>query len=72
MWFAKNVLAKQKKVSIPNKKFTTMEKLEIVHIDLSGPSRIKWFYGERYFMIFGDDLTRMMWVAFLKEKFEAF
>ena len=34
------ILAKQKKVSFPSKKFTTIEKLEIVHIDLSGPLRI--------------------------------
>ena len=53
-------------------KFTTIEKLEIVHIDLSSPTRIRVLYGERYFMIFVDDLTKMMWVAFLKENFEAF
>ena len=44
----------------------------MVHIDLSGPTRTRGFYGERYFMIFFDDFTRMMWVAFLREKLEAF
>ena len=44
----------------------------IVHIDLSGPVRTRGFYGERYFMIFVDDFTRMMWVEFLKEKSKAF
>ena len=34
--------------------------------------KTKGFYGERYFMILVDDFSRMMWVAFLKEKFEAF
>ena len=34
-------------------------------------SRTRGLYGERYFMIFVDDFTRMMWVAFLKEKSEA-
>ena len=33
------ILAKQKKVSFPSKKFTTTKKLEIVHTDLSGPTR---------------------------------
>ena len=65
------ILAKQKRVSFPSKKFTTTEKLEIVHTDLSGPSRIRGFYGERYFMIFVDDFTKMMWVPFLKEKSKA-
>ena len=27
---------------------------------------------KRYFMIFVDGFTRMMWVAFLKEKLEVF
>ena len=66
------VMAKQKRSSFPSKKFTSTEKLEIIHTDLSGPTRTRGFHGERYFMIFVDDFTRMMWVAFLKEKSEAF
>ena len=69
--FKECILAKQKRVSFPSKKFTTTEKLEIVHTDLSGPSRTRGFYGERYIMIFVDDFTRMMWVALLKEKLKA-
>ena len=45
------IMAKQLKVSFPSMKFTTREKLEFVHIDLSGPIKTKGFYGERYFMI---------------------
>lgn len=45
------VMAKQKKVSFPRKKFTTIEKLEIVPTYLSGPTRKRRFYGEMYFMI---------------------
>ena len=46
----------------------------MVHIDLSGPSRTRGFYGERYFMILVDDFTRMMWVAKLEafKKFKIF
>ena len=62
------ILAKLKKVSFPSKKFTTTEKLKIIHIDLTGPTRKKGFYGARYFIIFVDDFTIIMWVAFLKEK----
>ena len=46
--------------------------LEIVYIDLSGPMKTKGFYGERYFMILVDDISRMIWFAFLKEKYKAF
>ena len=66
------ILAKQRKVSFARKKFSTIEKLEIVYTNLSGPARTRGFYGESYCMIFVDDFTRMMWVAFLKEKFESF
>ena len=66
------VMAKQKRSSFPSKKFTSVEKLEIVHTHLSGPTKTRGFYGERYFMILVDDFTRMIWIAFLKEKSEAF
>lgn len=54
-------MAKKKKIYFPSKKFSTIEKLEIVHIDLSGPTKTTRFYGERYFMIIVDDFTMMMW-----------
>ena len=41
------ILAKKKRVSFPSKKFCTTQKLELVHIDLSGPARTRGFYGER-------------------------
>ena len=66
------VIAKQKKSFFPSKEFSNTTKLEIVHTNLSGPTKTRGFYGERYFMIFVDDFTRMMWVVFLKENFEAF
>ena len=66
------VLAKHNRASFPSKKFTTTKKLEIVHTDLSGPTKTKGFYGERYFVILVDDFSRMMSVAFLKEKSKAF
>ena len=52
--------------------FTTSAKLEIVHTNLSGSTTTRAFHGERYFMLLIDDFARMMWVAFLREKSEAF
>ena len=66
------VMVKQHISTFSNKKFTTTKKLDIVHTDLSGPTKTRGFYGERYFMILVDEFTRMMWVAFLKKKSEAF
>ena len=59
------ILAKQKKITFPSKKFATIEKLKLVHIDLIAPPRTRASYGERYFLILANDFTRMMWVDFL-------
>ena len=56
------VLETHNRISFLYKKFTTIAKLEIVHTDLSGPIKTKRFYGERYFMILVDELSRMMLV----------
>ena len=66
------ILAKKKKISFPRNNISTIEKFEIIHIELSGPSRTRGLYDESYFMFFVDDFTRIMWVAFIKEKYESF
>ena len=57
------ILAKHNITSFPSKKFTSTVKLEIVHTDLSSPTKTRGFYGERYFMILVDDFSRMMCVV---------
>ena len=70
--FNECVLAKHNRTSFPNKNFTATMKLDIVHTDINSPRKTKGFYGEIYFMILVDDFSRMMSVAFLKEKPKAF
>jgi transposase InsO family protein len=41
-------------------------------MDLCGPSRKEGTRKENYFMLIIDDYSRHTWVAFLKEKSEAF
>ena len=66
------VVAKHQKNYFPYKNFTTTTKLEILHKELNDPTKTKGFYGERYFMILVDEFSRMMWITFIKDKFEAF
>ena len=54
------------------KEFSTSKPLEIIHADLCGPTRTPTLQGERYFALFVDDYTRMMWVYFIKYKSEPF
>ena len=63
---------KKTRVSFKIKEHMTSHPLEIIHIDLCGPTRTKILQGDHYFMFLIDDYTRMTWVAFLKEKSESF
>ena len=63
---------KQTKEIFKIRDHTTSQPLEIIHTNLCGPTRTKSMQGEPYFMLFIDDHTRMTWVTFLKEKYEAF
>jgi hypothetical protein len=66
-------VGKQNRTQFKSKRFTSTEKpLQLVHMDLCGPSRQEGTGKENYFMLIIDDYSRLTWVAFLKEKDEAF
>lgn len=46
--------------------------LDLINTDSCGPARVKSFQGDRYCMLIIDDYSRIMWVTFLREKYEAF
>ena len=43
-----------------------------MHTDLCGPIRIERYNGEKIFIIFIDDYSRMMTIMYLREKVEEF
>ena len=56
-----------------SRNFTSTDKpLQLVHMDLCGPSIKEGTRREIYFMLVIDDYSRITWVPFLKEKSEAF
>jgi transposase InsO family protein len=66
-------VGKQNRTQFKSKSFTSTKKpLQLVHMDLCGPSRQEGTGKENYFMLIIDDYSRLTWVAFLKEKTEAF
>ena len=66
-------VGKIKRTQFKSKSYTSTEKpLQLVHMDLCGPSRHEGTWKENYFMLIIDDYSRLTWVAFLKEKDEAF
>ena len=46
--------------------------LELIHGDFLGPIVPKTLRGSRYFRLLVDHCKRLMWVSFMKLKFEAF
>ena len=66
-------VGKQNRTQFKSKSFTSTEKpLQLVHMALCGPSRQEGTEKENYFMLIINDYSRLTWVAFLKEKVEAF
>ena len=63
---------KKTRVHLKTKENSSTKPLELVHIDLCGPTKIKGLNGEKYFMLVIDDYTRMTWVCLLNRKSEAF
>lgn len=62
---------KQTRASFKPKEHNTSNPLELVHTDLCGPMRTQSLSGDKYFMLFIDDFSRMTWVMFLRHKNEA-
>ena len=63
---------KQTRTQFKAKEYHTSKPLEIIHTDLCGPMRTQSTNGDKYFILFIDDYSRMTWVQFLKHKSEAF
>ncbi|GJT32587.1 retrovirus-related pol polyprotein from transposon TNT 1-94 [Tanacetum coccineum] len=51
---------------------STTRCLELLHMDLFGPSAIRSYGGNRYTLVIVDDYSRYTWTRFLKDKTEAF
>ena len=64
---------KQVKVSFKSKNIvSTSRPLQLLHMDLFGPSRTMSFGGNYYALVIVDDYSRFTWTLFLTHKNEAF
>ena len=65
-------LEKQTKLTHPKViVVATSHPLELLHVNLIGPTRTESMGGKRYIMVVVDDFSRYTWVEFLREKLEA-
>ncbi|CAL9021865.1 unnamed protein product, partial [Prunus brigantina] len=66
------MLGKQHKDSFPlESTWRASNPLELVHTDICGPMKTESLSGNRYFLLFTDDFTRMSWVYFIRNKSSA-
>ena len=66
------LMAKQTRKPFPaQSNFTAKKVLELIHADICGPITPTTASGNRYFLLFVDDFSRVMWVYMLKTKDEA-
>ena len=56
----------------PKNLISTTRPLELLHMDLFGPSQTKSFGGNYYALVIVDDYSRFTWTLFLTHKNEAF
>ncbi|KAG6468657.1 hypothetical protein ZIOFF_073346 [Zingiber officinale] len=66
------VYGKQHRLPFPNTSWRAKAPLELVHADICGLTQTPTIGNRRYFLLFVDDYTRMIWVYFLEKKSEAF
>ncbi|GJX34154.1 retrovirus-related pol polyprotein from transposon TNT 1-94 [Tanacetum coccineum] len=66
-------MGKQAHVSHKAKNIVSTTKcLELLHMDLFGPSAVRSYRGNRYTLVIVDDYSRYTWSRFLKDKTKAF
>ncbi|GJY46899.1 retrovirus-related pol polyprotein from transposon TNT 1-94 [Tanacetum coccineum] len=66
-------IGKQAQVSHKAKNIvSTTRCLELLHMDLFGPSSVRSYGGNRYTLVIVDDYSRYTWTRFIKNKTEAF
>ena len=63
----KQTKANHQKVNV----ISTSRCLELLHVDLMGPTRMESLEGKQFIMVIVDDFSRYTWVEFLREKLEA-
>ncbi|MCO5604181.1 hypothetical protein L7F22_058342 [Adiantum nelumboides] len=65
-------LGKQQRRRFNKSTYRTRQPLELIHSDVWGPSQTTSMGGAHYILTFVDDMSRKVWVYFLKNKSEVF
>lgn len=59
---------RQARAQYPSKSYAESKPFNLIHSDIWGPSRVLNVNGDRWFVIFVDDHTRVTWIYLMKHK----
>jgi len=65
-------MGKQHRVAFSKSQHKPKDLLDLIHMDLWGPSPIASIGGARYYVMFIDNFSRRVWMYFLKQKSKVF
>ena len=65
-------IGKMGKIGFKSKNYQSEDILEIIHTDLCGPIGVESYIGEKLFILFVDDYSRIMTIMYLIERSDAF
>lgn len=65
------IYGKMHRLTFPKNSWRAKTPLELVHADIFGPTRNPSIQNKRYFLLFVDDYSRMMWIYFIDQKSDA-
>jgi len=66
------VYGKMHRFPFPKTVWRAKAPLELVHADICGPTRTPSLNNKRYFLLFVNDFSRMIWIYFLNNKSDVF
>jgi len=66
------IMGRQCRVAFSTSQHKTKGLLDLIHTDVCGPTPVASIRGPRYYVTFIDDLSRKVWVYFLKQKLKVF
>ena len=67
------IYGKQNRRAFPSTaNWRASSQLELIHADVCGPMQTTSFGGNKYYLLFTDDFTRLSWVYFIKYKSQIF
>ena len=65
-------MGRKRRIALSTSQRKSRGLLDLIHMDVWGPSTVASIRGARYYVTFIDEFLRKVWVYFLKQKLKVF